>query len=103
MAYRQIENSDIGMFQIVESFLKGKHAETDNEDAIFINPAFAAVIDGATSKSDFRKDGMTTGQWAVQCVMERRTSCWNRLSQFLHAGVRPVPLSTVFVGKKSGK
>lgn len=70
MAYRQIENSDIGMFQIVESFLKGKHAETDNEDAIFINPAFAAVIDGATSKSDFRKDGMTTGQWAVQCVME---------------------------------
>ena len=62
MAYRQIENSDIGMFQIVESFLKGKHAETDNEDAIFINPAFAA--------SDFRKNGKTTGQWAVQCVME---------------------------------
>ena len=58
------------MFQIVESFLKGKHAETDNEDAIFINPAFAAVIDGATSKSDFRKNGKTTGQWAVQCVME---------------------------------
>ena len=58
------------IFDVVESFLKGKHAETDNEDAIFINPAFAAVIDGATSKSDFRKNGKTTGQWAVQCVME---------------------------------
>lgn len=45
------------IFDVVESFLKGKHAETDNEDAIFINPAFAAVIDGATSKSDFRKTG----------------------------------------------
>ena len=58
------------VIRIVESFLKGKHSEADNEDVLFVNPAFAAVIDGATSKSDFRKDGKTTGQWAVQCVME---------------------------------
>lgn len=35
-----------------------------------MTPVFAAVIDGATSKSDFWEDGKTTGQWAVQCVME---------------------------------
>lgn len=70
MNYGRIEISDVGGFRIVESFLKGKHSEADNEDALFVNPAFAAVIDGATSKSDFRKNGKTTGLWAVQCVME---------------------------------
>lgn len=70
MKEEQTRIANTGTFSVVESFLKGKHSEADNEDALFVGPAFAAVIDGATSKSDFRKDGMTTGQWAVQCVME---------------------------------
>lgn len=63
-------NSELNMFRVTESFLKGKHSEEDNEDAIFVGGAFAAVIDGATSKTTFRKDGKTTGQWAAQCVVE---------------------------------
>lgn len=63
-------NSELNMFRVTESFLKGKHSEEDNEDAIFVGGTFAAVIDGATSKTTFRKDGKTTGQWAAQCVVE---------------------------------
>lgn len=67
---RQTGFAGNGTFSVVESFLKGKHSEEDNEDALLVNSAFAAVVDGATSKSDFREGGKTTGQWAVQCVME---------------------------------
>ena len=53
---------------MMEVFLKGKRSEATNEDRIVITPYYIGVIDGATSKSDFRKDGLTTGQWAGRLV-----------------------------------
>ena len=59
-----------GNMKVVESFLKGKKNAQANEDGIFINQHFAAVIDGATSKSDFQKDGKSSGKWAMELVIE---------------------------------
>ena len=50
--------------------LKGKKNAQANEDGIFINQHFAAVIDGATSKSDFQKDRKSSGKWAMELVIE---------------------------------
>lgn len=55
---------------MMEVFLKGKTSEAANEDRIVMTPYYIGVIDGATSKSDFRQEGMTTGQWAGQLVEE---------------------------------
>lgn len=44
-------------FVVEEYFLKGKKNPDSNEDGILVTPYFAAVIDGATSKSDFELDG----------------------------------------------
>ena len=55
---------------MMEVFLKGKVSEAANEDRIVITPYYIGVIDGATSKSDFRQDGLTTGQWAGRLVEE---------------------------------
>lgn len=55
-------------WHIGEHFLKGKTSETANEDRIVITPYYIGVIDGATSKSDFRPAGQTTGQWAARLV-----------------------------------
>lgn len=122
-------NSELNMFRVTESFLKGKHSEEDNEDAIFVGGTFAAVIDGATSKTTFRKDGKTTGQWAAQCVVEAlRTlpaaaTCQEAVSavtrhiqrfyaihhleeqveNIRNSAVRPVPSFTVLSGRKSGR
>lgn len=57
-------------FAIEESFLKGKKNPETNEDGIIITPYFAAVIDGATSKSDFSLDGKTSGRLAMELVLE---------------------------------
>lgn len=54
----------------MEVFLKGKSSEAANEDRIVVTPYYIGVIDGATSKSDFRKEEMTTGQWAGRLVEE---------------------------------
>lgn len=56
-------------FVVEECFLKGKKNPDNNEDGILITPDFAAVIDGATSKSDFELDGKKTGKWAMELVL----------------------------------
>lgn len=62
--------ANTGNMKVIESFLKGKKNAQENEDGIFINSHFAAVIDGATSKSDFQKDGKSSGKWAMELVIE---------------------------------
>lgn len=57
-------------FVVLESFLKGKHSAQTNEDGILVTADFAAVIDGATAKSDFTMDGKATGRLAMELVLE---------------------------------
>lgn len=57
-------------FTVMESFLKGKKSEETNEDGILVLPDFAAVIDGATAKSDFRLKGKTPGRLAMELVLD---------------------------------
>ncbi|MDO7873798.1 hypothetical protein Q5H93_03570 [Hymenobacter sp. ASUV-10] len=58
-------------FKIVESFLMGKHNNSLLcEDAIYYDANFAAVIDGATSKTDFKFDGKSSGRVASELVCE---------------------------------
>lgn len=54
--------------KIVESFLCGKYDAARCEDAVFTSDAFAAVIDGVSSKTDFRFAGKTTGKLAAGLV-----------------------------------
>lgn len=73
--YLQTENEckDIvstSNFKVEECFLKGKKDASSNEDGILITPWFVAVIDGATSKSDFRLEGKPTGQLATGIIMQ---------------------------------
>lgn len=56
--------------KILSTFLKGKITDEQNEDRIVITPHYVGVVDGATSKSSFRKDGKTSGQWAADLVVE---------------------------------
>ena len=57
-------------FTIEESFLKGKQSPQMNEDGIIVTPYFAAVIDGATTKSTFVCDGKKTGRLAMELTLE---------------------------------
>lgn len=57
------------MYQIIEQFTTSKtgHAR-DNEDALFFNEGYVAVIDGATSKSDVRFHNCTSGQLSTSII-----------------------------------
>lgn len=58
-------------FTVVEQALVGKVADSSScEDALVITPGFAAVIDGATSKSPLRFSGKTTGRVAAELLCE---------------------------------
>ena len=57
-------------FEVIEYFLKGKKSASTNEDGIIITPHYAAIIDGATSKSTFEMDGKKTGRLAMELVLE---------------------------------
>lgn len=57
-------------FDVEEVFLKGKHTPATNEDGIIVTPYFAAVIDGATAKSELEIDGKKTGRIAMELVIE---------------------------------
>lgn len=57
-------------FTIKECFLKGKHSPETNEDGIIVTPDFVAVIDGATTKSDFSLDGKLSGRLAMELVLK---------------------------------
>lgn len=58
-----------GRFKIEESFLKGKGDECKNEDGIIITDYYAAVIDGVTSKTDFKWKGKTSGKIAMELTI----------------------------------
>ena len=60
-----------GTMQVLEYFLCGKCSPLQNEDDIFVNEHFAAVVDGATSKSPYRSvDGKTSGKLATTLVKQ---------------------------------
>lgn len=56
--------------KVLESFKKGKKDDKTCEDMLFISKDFIAVIDGVTSKSDFRYKDQTSGKIAAQLVSE---------------------------------
>lgn len=57
-------------FVIEESFVKGKSLTGLCEDGWVATPDYVVVIDGATSKSDFRIDGVTTGRKAMEIISD---------------------------------
>ena len=57
-------------FVIEESFVKGKSLTGLCEDGWVATPDYVVVIDGATSKSDYRIDGVTTGRKAMEIISE---------------------------------
>ena len=59
------------MIQIIEQYTKAKSATAPSEDGVVVTAFYAAVIDGATPKTDFRyPGGITPGQLAVQLLTE---------------------------------
>ncbi len=59
------------MIEIIEEFSCSKTGVgLHNEDGIFKNDHFIAVIDGATSKTDIVMDGRTTGQFIRDVIMD---------------------------------
>lgn len=57
-------------YKVEEVYLKGKKNAASNEDGIILTPHFAAVIDGATSKSAFSMDGKSSGRLSMELVLE---------------------------------
>jgi hypothetical protein len=57
------------MIKIIEQYRNSKNGDLSNcEDIIFTNSNFVAVIDGATSKSEKRWDGKTSGQMSALLI-----------------------------------
>lgn len=57
--------------KVLERFVRGKAgAQRPCEDAIFVNDAFAAVIDGATAKDDRRFGEGSSGLFAARSIVE---------------------------------
>lgn len=54
--------------KIVEAFSQGKTSDATSEDGYLVTPAFAAVVDGSTSKSRRPRTGLSTGRAAMQTV-----------------------------------
>lgn len=55
---------------IIEVFSKGKRSEDTNEDGWIVTNDFAAVIDGSTSKIEFRIGDKSKGQIAMETTRE---------------------------------
>ncbi|MBG9989264.1 hypothetical protein HZY88_09925 [Aerococcaceae bacterium DSM 111176] len=56
--------------KIIEQFIDGKVNIDTCEDNLIITDDFIAVIDGVSSKSDYRKGGKTTGKLASEIIGE---------------------------------
>lgn len=57
--------------KIIEKFIKSKSINQNLcEDDIFIGNRFYAIIDGATSKSNFLVEGKTTGRMATELIIK---------------------------------
>jgi glycerophosphoryl diester phosphodiesterase len=68
--------------QIIEQQLVGKHPKMRSEDGIVVTPDFVAVIDGSTSKTQYRHSLIrSNGRYAMQLVsryirkMPKTTTC----------------------------
>lgn len=57
-------------YVIEESFVEGKSLTELCEDGWVSTSDYVVVIDGATSKSDFRIDGVTTGRKAMEIISD---------------------------------
>lgn len=68
-AENEYRPEDSPNFTVQEYFLKGKKSPDTNEDGVIITPYFAAVIDGATAKSDYTLDGKKTGRLAMELAL----------------------------------
>lgn len=67
------EGTPIG-YRVEEGFLLGKHRDALRcEDALVIAPRIVAVVDGATSKSDRRYDGLPGGLFAAKVLASALT------------------------------
>lgn len=60
----------VNFIKVLETFIRGKAGADACEDAYHLSEHFAAVIDGVTSKSAYRKDGKSTGKLAAELVQE---------------------------------
>jgi len=59
------------LYKIQEQSLIAKTGNDETcEDAIYIGPSFVAVIDGATSKTERKWDGETSGRVAALTLKE---------------------------------
>lgn len=57
--------------KIIEQFSQGKSTTTPSEDAVVVTAYYAAVIDGATAKTDFRYEGgETPGHLAARLLAD---------------------------------
>lgn len=57
--------------KVLEQYSQAKHSATPSEDQVALTATVAAVIDGATPKSDFRfADGETPGHFAARRLRE---------------------------------
>lgn len=62
-------------YSILECFTRAKSSVEDkNEDGVYIGDHFIAVIDGATSKTDFMLDGKTSGQITRDLIIKKLSS-----------------------------
>jgi hypothetical protein len=60
--------------RVIEEFVEGKAGSDDLcEDLVVVTGSFAAVIDGATSKTAREFDGLSGGRFAAQCLGEAFT------------------------------
>jgi hypothetical protein len=55
---------------IIEQFVQGKISDESCEDGIVVTNDYAAVIDGASAKSDFTINGLTTGKYIMLKLKE---------------------------------
>ncbi len=58
--------------RVLEEFICGKNERC--EDGIFYNDDFVVVVDGATSKGDRLWDGLTSGEYAKNIIIEMMRS-----------------------------
>lgn len=69
-------------FVVKESFVQGKSLTGVCEDGWVESADYVAVVDGATSKSDFKIDECSTGQKAMEIILETISELSPGLSAF---------------------
>jgi len=85
--------------RIIERFFASKTPHADEcEDLIFVNPHFAAVIDGVTSKRREKNEDISTGRKAATLVYKAletlpRTADKEELFNTLNTAIRNYYLS----------